>query len=174
MVRNTIGGSKHKSLARKNQLSVSRDDPTPDHELHQYIAFVHKHFGNGICQVSLINYHYSLPIHCHIRGKFSGKNKKHNLVLPNSFVIVTLRTWENTNTPINCDLFCCLQGTYGSLGRTLPSDENQGDELIFSENADSSDLTTQTKYEYSNLEIQNTNITNEIEENEESINIDDI
>ena len=172
MVRNTIGGSKHKSLARKNLYNASHDDPTPDHELHQYIAIVIKHFGNGICLVNLINSPYSQPLHCHIRGKFSGKNKKHNLVLPNSFVIVSLRTWEST--PHNCDLFCCLQGTYGSLGRTLPSDENQSDELLFSENADSLDLTTQTKYEYSNIEKQNANITDEIEETEESINIDDI
>lgn len=168
MVRNTIGGSKHKSLARKNQNNYyTYHDPTPNIDLHQYIAFVHKHFGNGICQVSLINSPYSHFLHCHIRGKFSGKNKKHNLVIPNSFVIVSLRPWESS--PINCDLFCCLQGTYGSLGRTLPSDENQSDELLFSENADSSDLTTQTKYEYSNTEKQD--ITEEIEE---SINIDDI
>ena len=105
MVRNTIGGSKHKSLARKNQNNYyAHHDPTPDIDLHQYIAIVHKHFGNGICQVSLINSPYSHFLHCHIRGKFSGKNKKHNLVLPNSFVIVSLRPWESN--PINCDLFC--------------------------------------------------------------------
>ena len=172
MVRNTIGGSKHKSLARKNQYNASHEDPTPDHEQHQYIAFVHKHFGNGICLVNLINSPYSHSFHCHIRGKFSGKNKKHNLVLPNSFIIVSIRTWESS--PHNCDLICCLQGTYGSLGRTLPSDENQEDELLFSENADSTDLTTQTKYDSSNNEKQNINITHEIEETDESINIDDI
>jgi hypothetical protein len=104
MVRNTIGGSKHKSLARKNLNNYSHHDPTPNIDLHQYIAFVHKHFGNGICQVSLINSPYSHFLHCHIRGKFSGKNKKHNLVIPNSFVIVSLRPWESS--PINCDLFC--------------------------------------------------------------------
>ena len=104
MVRNTIGGSKHKSLARKNIYNISQQDPIPDHELHQYIAFVHKHFGNGICLVNLINSPYSHSIHCHIRGKFSGKNKKHNLVLTNSFIIVSLRTWESF--PKNCDLIC--------------------------------------------------------------------
>jgi hypothetical protein len=169
MVRNTIGGSKHKSLARKSQVQHLHDDPIPDHEQHQYIAFVHKHFGNGICLVSLIDSIYSHTLHCHIRGKFTGKNKKHNLISTNSFIIVSLRPWENT--PKNCDIICCLQGTYGSLGRTLPSDENQDGELIFSENADSSEL---TNYEYSNIEKQNKNITDEIEETEESINIDDI
>lgn len=169
MVRNITGGSKHKSLARKNQINLSHDDPTPDPEQHQYIAFVHKHFGNGICLVSLINSPYSQQFHCHIRGKFSGKNKKHNLVLPNSFIIVSIRTWEST--PHNCDLICCLQGTYGSLGRTLPSDDNQQD-LLFSENADSTDLTIQTKYQHSSNEKQNINTMEE--ETEDSINIDDI
>jgi len=169
MVRNTNGGSKHKSLARKNLNNYATyHDPTPDIDLHQYIAFVHKHFGNGICQVSLINSHFSHFLHCHIRGKFSGKNKKHNLVLPNSFVIVSLRPWEST--PINCDLFCCLQGTYGSLGRTLPSDENQDDEVLFSENADSYDTDTLSKTECLDT-TKNIDIT---EETEESINIDDI
>jgi hypothetical protein len=169
MVRNTIGGSKHKSLARKNQNNISLEDPIPDPELHQYIAFVHKHFGNGICQVSLINSPYSHTFHCHIRGKFSGKNKKHNLVLPNSFIIVSIRPWEST--PHNCDLIYCLQGTYGSLGRTLPSEENNEDELLFSENAESTDLSTQTKYESINIENQKLEIN---EDTEEMINIDDI
>ena len=104
MVRNTIGGSKHKSLARKSQVQHLHDDPIPDHEQHQYIAFVHKHFGNGICQVSLIDSTFSHTLHCHIRGKFTGKNKKHNLISTNSFIIVSLRPWENT--PKNCDIIC--------------------------------------------------------------------
>jgi hypothetical protein len=169
MVRNTIGGYKHKAQARKNLNNNnyhSHHDPTPDHDLHQYIALVHKHFGNGICLVSLIDSHYSHTLHCHIRGKFSGKNKKHNLVLPNSFVIVSLRPWESS--PKNCDLFCCLQGTYGSLGRTLPSDENQDDEVLFSENADSYDTDTLSKIECLDS-TKNIDITEE-----ESINIDDI
>lgn len=168
MVRNTNGGSKHRSLARKNHNNYSNalEDPSPDHDLHQYIALVHKHFGNGICLVSLINSPYSHTLHCHIRGKFSGKNKKHNLVIPNSFVIVSLRPWESSTK--NCDLFCCLQGTYGSLGRTLPSDENQDDEVLFSENADSYDTDTLSKTECLDT-TKNIDITEE-----ESINIDDI
>jgi hypothetical protein len=38
----------------------------------------------------------------HIRGKFSGNRKRHNLLTPQTIVLVGLRDWEN---PIkNCDI----------------------------------------------------------------------
>jgi hypothetical protein len=99
MVKNTTGGSGHKSQARKlvdSGLSVKV--PEPSNEFEQY-ATVIKMFGNGMCLVKTIN---DLELTCHIRGKFRGRNKKNNLLSINSYILVGLREWENP--PKNCDL----------------------------------------------------------------------
>jgi len=99
MVKNTTGGSGHKSQARKLVDSgVSAKVPEPSNEFEVY-ATVSKMFGNGMCQVKTYN---NLELLCHIRGKFRGRNKKNNLLSPNSLVLVALREWENP--PKNCDL----------------------------------------------------------------------
>jgi len=99
MVKNTTGGSGHKSQARKlvvsgkpNQIRLSLNDS-------EKYARVSKMFGNGMCLVLTDD---GIELNCHIRGKFRGRNKKNNLVSPSSFLLVGLREWEN---PIkNCDL----------------------------------------------------------------------
>jgi translation initiation factor IF-1 len=99
MVKNTTGGSGHKSQARKLVDSgVSAKVPEPSNEFEVY-ATVSKMFGNGMCQVKTYN---NLELLCYIRGKFRGRNKKNNLLSPNSLVLVALREWENP--PKNCDL----------------------------------------------------------------------
>ena len=37
-----------------------------------------------------------------VRGKFRGKNKKHNSILLNAVVVIGLRDWESQQK--NCDL----------------------------------------------------------------------
>ena len=99
MVKNTTGGSGHKSQARK-LVSTSKSGKlrTSENELELY-ACVTKLYGNGICQV-LTNTGSELT--CHIRGKFRGRNKKNNMVMPMSIILVGVREWEN---PVkNCDL----------------------------------------------------------------------
>ena len=111
MVKNTTGGSRHKSQARKLVDSgISANLPEPSNEFELY-ATVSKMFGNGMCQVLTLN---GLTLTCHIRGKFRGRNKNNNLVAPNSFLLVGLRDWENP--PINCDLLFL----YDLLPNNLP------------------------------------------------------
>jgi len=99
MVKNTTGGSGHKSQARKLVDSgASSKVPEPSSEFEVY-ATVTKLFGNGMCQVKTIN---NLELVCHIRGKFRGRNKKNNLISLNSHLLVGLREWENPSK--NCDL----------------------------------------------------------------------
>jgi translation initiation factor IF-1 len=99
MVKNTTGGSGHKSQARKLLDSGANANlPEPSNEFEVY-ATVSKMFGNGMCQVITLN---GLILTCHIRGKFRGRNKNNNLIAPNSFLLVGLRDWENP--PKNCDL----------------------------------------------------------------------
>ena len=103
MVKNTHGGSKHKSQARKlvnapqsNKLRL----PECDEEC---FAIVTKMLGNGMCHVNLLYQNNILEnIVCHIRGKFRGRNKKSNLISTSSIVLVGIRTWEKNVSA--CDL----------------------------------------------------------------------
>ena len=97
MVRNTTGGSKTKSQARKSFVKssdISSSVRTPQNEFER-IATVTKLLGNGMCYVSISS--FADPLICHIRGKFRGRSKKHNVVTIGSTVLVGLRDWESPN-----------------------------------------------------------------------------
>ena len=76
MVKNTHGGSKHKSQARKNTFQ-SNNAPVEPSGPNEIYAHVTKMYGNGMCQVET-HCDKKMTLTCHIRGKFRGKNKKHN------------------------------------------------------------------------------------------------
>ena len=136
MVRNTIGGSKTKSFARKNAGPVSAIDYIPKTDLEK-TAVVTKLYGHGMCQI-LTTDTPQLDLMCHIRGKFRGRSKKQNMIILNSRVVIGLRDWENPYK--NCDLISVLTSyedtkvTYSSCGSTL-------DNFIFS-NEDTVEETT--------------------------------
>ena len=107
MVRNTTGGSKTKSQARKSFVKSSDIRPsvrTPQNEFER-IATVSKLLGNGMCYVSISS--FTDPLICHIRGKFRGRSKKHNIVNIGSTVLVGLRDWESPHFK-NTDLLDIL------------------------------------------------------------------
>ena len=129
MVRNTTGGSKTKSQARKTFVKSSDIRPstrTPQNEFER-IATVTKLLGNGMCYVSISS--FADPLICHIRGKFRGRSKKHNLVNIGSTVLVGLRDWETPHFK-NTDLLDILSSSSSSSSSSdidLPSDD-----IIFS------------------------------------------
>jgi translation initiation factor IF-1 len=126
MVKNTTGGSKNKSVARKNvtQAHVSRD-PEPSDES-EFIAKVEKMLGNGMCHViDIIDKKQYL---CYIRGKFRGRQKSHNMVSTNTFVLVGKRPWQS-DKKMECDLLCILQQKYGDI--TESNDAGVSDNIIF-------------------------------------------
>lgn len=111
MVKNTHGGSKHKSQARKNA-AVDHNVVVQPNGPFECFAHVTKMFGNGMCQVET-HCDKKLSLVCHIRGKFRGKNKKHNTVALNSIVVVGLRSWETDLK--NCDLISISNSYFSSL-----------------------------------------------------------
>ena len=124
MVRNTTGGSKTKSQARKTFVKSSDIRPstrTPQNEFER-IATVTKLLGNGMCYVSISS--FSDPLICHIRGKFRGRSKKHNIVNIGSTVLVGLRDWETPHFK-NSDLLDILSSSSSSSSdpSDLPSDD---------------------------------------------------
>ena len=103
MVKNTQGGCKHKGQARKLVNAPISTKPRLSESDDECYAFVTKMLGNGMCHVNL-SHKGSLfqNVVGHIRGKFRGRNKKNNIVSTGNFVLVGLRTWENTIK--NCDI----------------------------------------------------------------------
>lgn len=98
MVKNTTGGTGAKGLARKHQSGGSSKLVLSQDPLEQY-GYVSKMFGNGMCEITTND---NLKLVGHIRGKFTGSRKRHNLITVQSIVLVGLRDWEN---PVkNCDI----------------------------------------------------------------------
>ena len=129
MVRNTTGGSKTKSQARKSFVKSSdirTSVRTPQNEFER-IATVTKLLGNGMCYVSISS--FADPLICHIRGKFRGRSKKHNVVTIGSTVLVGLRDWETPNFK-NTDLLDILNNSSSSSSSS--SSDLPLDDIIFS------------------------------------------
>jgi translation initiation factor IF-1 len=103
--RNTTGGSAHKGLARKFINSNQRSNDVlrlPENHGEQF-AVVSKMLGDGKCRVNVsLDDGSIVELLCHIRGKFRGRNKKHNIVAVSSLLLVGLRDWESNLS--NCDL----------------------------------------------------------------------
>jgi initiation factor 1A len=91
MVKNTHGGSGHKKFARKftggpksNKLRLSEDEG-------EIYAIVIKMLGNGMFHCHCLDNTTRLG---HIRGKFSGRGKRDNLVEGGKWLLIGLREWD--------------------------------------------------------------------------------
>lgn len=91
MVKNTHGGSGHKKFASKhfnapknNKLRTSEDEG-------EIYAIVTKMLGNGMFHCYCMDGTTRLG---HIRGKFSGRGKRDNMVESGKWVLIGLREWD--------------------------------------------------------------------------------
>ena len=92
MVKNTHGGSGHKKFGRKfttggaknNKLRISEDEG-------EIYAIVTKMLGNGMFHCFCIDGITRLG---HIRGKFTGRGKRDNMVEGGKWVLIGLREWD--------------------------------------------------------------------------------
>ena len=171
MVKNTTGGSKHKSSARKHAApaSYSNKDRLPSSPFER-VAAVEKMLGNGMCQVITME-DRPLTLICHIRGKFSGKQKSQNIVTTKSFLMVGLRDWEAI--PKHCDLLSILTGNYGAA-LDEPDDVYANDIVFTNEEQPEIEGLDRDNDMDINKELVTKNSKNVIKVDEEEINIDDI
>jgi initiation factor 1A len=89
MVKNT-GGKRTKGLARKNETGFSVNRlRVPECEQERY-AVVRKIFGGSRCDVFCDDLVARQAI---IRGKFSGKNKRRNIIAPGTIILIGIRDW---------------------------------------------------------------------------------
>lgn len=162
MVRNTTGGSKTKSMARKSTVPTIIVDYIPKNEFEK-VAKVTKMYGNGMCQV-LTQEHPQMDLMCYIRGKFRGRSKKHNMISLNSKVIVGLRDWENPYK--NSDLISVLSSYDDPMSTSSSSGIHSSDDSFIFSNEE-----VHEKNDILPQKIPNGTI---IEEEYDEIDIDDI
>ena len=116
MVKNTTGGTGAKSLARKHQSGGGRNELVlPSCELEK-IACVTKALGNGMLEIYTND---DVRLIGHIRNKFSGKQKRHNMINVFSVVMIGLREWENP--PKNCDILSIYDSNQVEQIKNIPS-----------------------------------------------------
>jgi hypothetical protein len=93
MVKNTKGGNKGKSMARKLITAPTSSSIRLPQSPLELFAIVTKHFGT-ICEVTT---HDNKLFKCIIRGKFRGRNKRNSLIELGKIVLIGLREWEAPN-----------------------------------------------------------------------------
>ena len=101
MPKNTTGGKRAKSMARKNVNGSNKGGGrlrVPKEEFER-IAVVTKMYGNGMFAACLDT---GEELMGHIRGKHTGRSKRDNFVRAGALVLVGLRDWEAEAK--HCDL----------------------------------------------------------------------
>ena len=90
MVKNTQGGSGHKKFARKHTVGNKNNLRISENKGESY-AIVTKMLGNGMFHCQCID---SMNRLGHIRGKFTGRGKRDNMVECGKWVLIGLREWD--------------------------------------------------------------------------------
>jgi len=188
MVKNA-GGNKAKGYARKNMVKGSyalriSEDPA------EIYAQVVKILGGSICRVTNLQ---GIEMNCHIRGKFRGRGKRDNTIIPGTWVLVGLREWEKEASPgklLNCDLIeVYSDGDKSKLQNSVTSVDWSSfvtnDRKTIGSTSETNDLASEIVFtddktmEYkalidAHLEESKTGNVTTIVMDEEEINIDDI
>ena len=181
MVKNTTGGSKHKSMARKLVNAPASNKIRFSEVEDECYAKVVKMLGNGMCHVNIL---YQNNIHqnvvCHIRGKFRSRNKKNNLVTLGGTLLVGLRTW--TSKIDACDLLCVYNDNQinslnlpssllNSVQSLYSSNDNSSQDILFSnDNDNDNDIDFINSFTHHSIQHHNDNNN----DNDNDINFDDI
>ena len=187
MVKNTIGGSRHKGQARKfvNAPRQTANIRLSNDECELY-AQVTKMLGNGMCHVLCIDGKTRL---CHIRGKFRGRGKRDNLIGNNSWLLIGLREWESDKNETklqNCDLLEVyspidvdrLKNTVNENWNLFNNDNGKKitdeDVLFIDERTDEYMKLVEDELAQNQNNVNKTNTINIVFNEEEEINVDDI
>ena len=152
MVKNTIGGKKGKMLSKKHHITNNSSFPVSTEEDMIYVCVV-KIFGGGVFEVMDKN---KEKYKAYLRGKMKGSNKRHNLVLMNSILLVGIRSdlsdkfsvdilfvYENhhiqtlsLNSQFPISLLSYLQGNGNGIMSNDIGMNEMGDSFVFSDITD--------------------------------------
>jgi translation initiation factor IF-1 len=120
MVINDKGGCKGKKIARKH-LTKGKNELRLSHSSNEKYAIVKKLLGNT-CDVICDD---GKERRCMIRGKFTGRNKRDNMLDSGAFILVGLREWVNEDMTggggvVNKNVkYCDLLEVYNSSERDI-------------------------------------------------------
>ena len=186
MVKNTKGGSGHKSQARKfaNGNTAVNAATRFSQDEYEYYAQVVATLGNGMCHVMCQDGKKRL---CHIRGKFRGRSMRDNMIKNGVWVLVGGRDYEVERSKDDKKLEKCdLLEVYTDLDKerlksmggfsdfisrdhTFANTQPEQDDLLeFTDNAAEDDYLDIMKK--STVPVCNKNINDD----EEVVNVDDI
>jgi initiation factor 1A len=91
MVKNTHGGSGHKKFARKHTSGAKSNKLRISEDAGEIYAIVTKILGNNMFHCHCIDGRIRLG---HIRGKFTGRGKRDNMVEGGKWLLIGLREWD--------------------------------------------------------------------------------
>ena len=189
MVKN-FGGNKGKKIARKTITAPKNHKlRTPDpNQPDEHFACVSKLLGNGMCHVTCGDGKDRL---CIIRNKFRGRSKRDNTIIPGSFVLIDVRSWETKTDKKDKLEKCDLLEVYNPsemdrLKDTVSFDwskfkhigtfsndniSNSGDDVLAFEFTDNDNTDLMNNIEQDTQHILK---TEDLIDNSDEINIDDI
>jgi len=119
MPKNKIGGKSHRKFANKNNNDDFKTNLRYSKDKDELYARVIKLFGNGMADVICSDKKTRL---LQIRKKFRGRNKRDNVIVQDSLILVGIRSWEvlNEKKKEKADLlYVYSQNQYESL-KELP------------------------------------------------------
>ena len=184
MVRNTSGGTGHKSQARKFVSNAKSSVLRCPEEQGEQFGYVIKNFGGGVCNVITNINNKPHTMRCHIRGKFRLRNRKHNMVETGSLLLIGLREWEAPNYK-ECDVLEVYDSDSIQMFTSMPHMMSLIQPLHSSyqgldASKDTKTSTTTDQIEFT-VDASEQTFVNAIEtntgtfyQNEEQVNIDDI
>lgn len=184
MVKNTKGGSGHKSQARKfvdsSKQQVKTRIALEDGEIY---AQVSKILGNGMCHVLCQDSKTRL---CMIRGKFRGRGKRDNMLSNGKIILVGIRDYESGKEGKleNCDLL----DVYSDQDKERLKNQvdgfdwkifNQGETSKKTDSESDVHFTNDTENDYDRIMSEASKLPNKVnvieeEDEEDEINVDDI
>ena len=190
MVKNTKGGSGHKSQARKFVSPKASSKTRLATEEGEIYAFVMNKSGGENCVVMCQD---QVSRRCVIRGKFrSSRGKRDNFITKGTWVLVGIRDWTSSSEKQVCDLLEVYNENDKIKLKTVPNvnwtkfishdlecSSRDGSSATMDESFEFSNSTTEEEYQTmmetskSTMTLQTINETATVED-EEEIDIDDI
>ena len=190
MVKNTHGGNKHKGFARKHTTAKASNKLRTSEDEGEIYAIATKMLGNNMFHCHCIDNVLRL---CHIRGKFTGRGKRDNMITTGTWVLIGIREWDSYKSDKDIQK-CDLLEVYSDLDKERLKDRVTLEWHILDDNDVKKDKLTQsntTDVHFITQEDEdrerfiremnsetNERITFQIEEKEEDveeeINVDDI
>ena len=111
MPRNTQGGTGHKKLASKDCVKHNTKTRLSEDTEYEYYAQITAMVGGKECHVICQD---GIKRLCHIRGKFSGKKRRDNILSKGIWVLVGLREFETKHEGAGQ---VCATSTTGKLNK---------------------------------------------------------